>query len=97
MARARQQSYVASSTTTHDRIIHNLRTPAYRTACSHAYLARLMAKSTMGVASSSASIDGGFWPLVSATRGLHGMQSRTQRVQGMSPGLKGVGERGVSR
>lgn len=61
------------------------------------HLARLMAKSTMGVASSSASADGGFWPLVSATRALHGMQSRTQRVQGMSPELKGVGERGVSR
>lgn len=46
----------------------------------------------MGVAS-SAFADGGVCPLVSATRGLHGMQSRTQRVHGMSPGVAEGGER----
>ncbi len=40
------------------------------------YLARLMARSTKGVAS-NASAGGGFCPLVRATRGLHGMQRRT--------------------
>lgn len=50
----------------------------------------------MGVAE-SASAGGGFCPLVSATRGLQGMQSRTQRVQGMSPARVGVNWEGKGK